>query len=542
MANIGSYDYIVVGAGSAGCVMANRLSASGKHNVLVLEAGKRRNFWTQFPISFALLLDDPVANWRFRSEPEAGTANRAIPVPRGKVVGGSSAINGLVYVRGQPLDYDTWAQQGNRGWNFDTVKGYFRKLEDFEGGDDGIRGAGGPIHVSECKDESPLYDAWIAAGAEIGLPHNPDYNGVSQEGICKTQTTIRNGKRASAAAGYLNPALKRPNLRLEVEVLVERVLLEGKRAVGVEYSANGQRMRALAGREVILCAGSIKSPQLLELSGIGQAARLRELGIGVNHDLWGVGESLRDHIAPRMKWRVTQQNVTYNGKVNGLGLGWQMLRYAFNRRGFLGMPSAPMLAFMRSREDMESPDIQLHLVPFRYDNPNKRRLGPEPGMIATVYQCRPDSMGHIHAKSADPNDDPAITFNFLDAETDQRVLLDGVQRTRDLMNAAAMDAYRGVEEAPGEEIQGDGAMLEWIRRTAETTYHPTGTCRMGTPDRNVVDERLRVHGIAGLRVADASIMPTLVSGNTNAACLMIGEKAADMVLEDAARGEAGQTL
>jgi choline dehydrogenase len=211
-----------------------------------------------------------------------------------------------------------------------------------------------------------------------------------------------------------------------------------------------------------------------------------------------------------------------------------MLRYAFNRSGFLGMPSAPMLAFLRSREDLESPDIQIHLVPFRYDDPNKRRLGPEPGMIATVYQCRPDSMGHIHAKTADPNDYPAITFNFLDAETDQRVLLDGVQRTRDLMNAAAMDAYRGVEEAPGEEIQGDGAMLEWIRRTAETTYHPTGTCRMGTPDRNVVDERLRVHGIAGLRVADASIMPTLVSGNTNAACLMIGEKAADMVLEDAA--------
>jgi choline dehydrogenase len=292
-------------------------------------------------------------------------------------------------------------------------------------------------------------------------------------------------------------------------------------------------MTARAGREVILCAGAIKSPQVLELSGIGQADRLRDLGIEVHHDLWGVGESLRDHIAPRMKWKVTQQNVTFNGKVNGLGLGWQMLRYAFTRRGFLGMPSAPMLAFMRTREEMESPDIQLHLVPFRYDDPNKRRLGKEPGMIATIYQCRPESMGHIHAKSADPNDHPAINFNFLDAELDRRCILDGAQKVRDLMNASALDAYRGVEEAPGEHIQGDDAMLDWIRRTAETTYHPTGTCRMGPADRNVVDERLRVHGIAGLRVADASIMPTLISGNTNAACLMIGEKASDMTLEDA---------
>ncbi|MDA1099710.1 MAG: GMC family oxidoreductase N-terminal domain-containing protein [Proteobacteria bacterium] len=528
------YDYIIVGAGSAGCVLANRLTANGRHKVLVLEAGKRSNIWTSFPISFGLLIDNPAANWRFRSEPEENTANRAIAVPRGKVLGGSSAINGLVYVRGQPLDYDTWAQQGNRGWDFDSVQHYFRKLEDFERGDDGVRGAGGPIHVSECPDESPLYDAWFAAGAEVGLPRNQDYNGASQEGMCKTQTTIRNGKRASAAAGYLKPAMTRANLTVETEVLVERLLLEGKRTVGVAYRANGQTIEARAGREVILCAGSIKSPQLLELSGIGQAERLRGHGIEVRHDLAGVGESLRDHIAPRLKWRVTQPKVTYNDRASGLGLGWQILRYALTRKGFLSLPSAPMLAFMRTRPEMESPDVQLHLVPYWYTDPNARRLGPEPGMIATVYQMRPESLGSIHIKSTDPNVDPAINFNFLSTELDRRCLLDGTHWTRDLMNTQAMNAFRGVEEAPGAAIQGDDATLDWIRRTAETTYHPTGTCRMGPDDRGVVDERLRVRGMVGLRVADGSIMPTLVSGNTNAACLMIGEKAADMVLEDAA--------
>jgi choline dehydrogenase len=528
------YDYIIVGAGSAGCVLANRLTANGRHKVLVLEAGKRSNIWTSFPISFGLLIDNPAANWRFRSEPEENTANRPIAVPRGKLLGGSSAINGLVYVRGQPLDYDTWAQQGNRGWDFENVQNYFRRLEDFERGDDGVRGAGGPIHVSECPDESPIYDAWFAAGAELGLPRNHDYNGASQEGMCKTQTTIKNGQRAGAAGGYLKSAMARANLTVQTEVLVERVLLEGKRAVGVAYSTNGVTMEAKAGREVILCAGSIKSPQLLELSGIGQGERLRGHGIEVHHELNGVGESLRDHIAPRLKWRVTQPKVTYNDRASGIGLGFQILRYALTRRGFLSLPSAPMLAFMRTRPEMESPDIQLHLVPYWYTDPNARRLGPEPGMIATVYQLRPESTGSIHIKSTNPADDPAINFNFLSSELDRRCLLDGTQWTRDLMNTAAMDAFRGVEEAPGEAIQGDDDTLAWIRQTAETTYHPTGTCRMGPDERGVVDERLRVHGMAGLRVADGSIMPTLVSGNTNAACLMIGEKAADMVLEDAA--------
>ena len=528
------YDYIIVGAGSAGCVLADRLSANGRHKVLVLEAGKRGNFWTSFPVSFGLLIDNPAANWRFRSEPEANTANRAIPVPRGKLLGGSSAINGLVYVRGQRLDYDTWAQQGNRGWDFDNVQNYFRKLEDFERGDDGIRGAGGPIHVSECPDESPIYDAWYAAGAEMGLPRNDDYNGASQEGMCKTQTTIKNGQRASAAAGYLKPAMNRANLRVETEVVVERVLLEGKRAVGVAYSAHGQTMEARAGREVILCAGAIKSPQILELSGIGQGERLRGHGIEVRHELDGVGESLRDHIAPRLKWRVTQPKVTYNDRASGIGLGFQIMRYFLTRKGFLSLPSAPMLAFMRTRPELESPDVQLHLVPYWYTDPNARRLGPEPGMIATVYQCRPESTGSIHIKSINPNEDPAINFNFLSTELDRRVLLDGTHWTRDLMNTQAMKAFTGVEEAPGKDIQGDDAVLDWIRQTAETTYHPTGTCRMGPDDRGVVDERLTVRGLQGLRVADASIMPTLISGNTNAACLMIGEKAADMVLEDAA--------
>ncbi|MDP6814934.1 MAG: GMC oxidoreductase, partial [Alphaproteobacteria bacterium] len=346
--------------------------------------------------------------------------------------------------------------------------------------------------------------------------------------------TIRDGQRASAAVGYLKPAMRRGNLKVEVETLVERVLLEDGRAVGVAYRVGGQPREARARGEVILSAGSINSPQILELSGVGQPELLQSLGVEVRHPLAGVGENLRDHIAPRLKWRVTKPGVTYNDRAAGWRIGWQVLRYAVNRSGFLSLPSAPMLTFFRTRDELESPDIQLHIVPYYFSDPNARRLYKEPGMIVTVYQCRPESTGSIHSKSADPAEPPAIRFNFLSEELDRRCLLDGVHLSRKIIESPAMDGFRGVELAPGEEVQGDEAVLAWVRETAETTFHPTGTCRMGQDDRAVVDERLRVRGVTGLRVADGSIMPTLVSGNTNAACLMIGEKAAAMVLEDAA--------
>ena len=527
-----TYDYIIVGVGSAGSVLANRLTEDGRSRVLLLEAGPASHPYTSLPISFGLLIANPAANWCYRSEPEEGTANREIPVPRGKVLGGSSAINGLVFVRGQPLDYDTWAQFGNRGWSFDDVLPLFQRMENFEHGADDLRSQGGPLNVVEAYDQSPLYDAIYAAGEELGHPRNPDYNGASQEGICKTQTTIRNGRRMSTAVTYLKPARSRPNLRIVTGALVHRVLLEGTKCVGVEYDAGGQRVQAKAGAEVIVSCGGVASPQLLELSGIGRPDVLGEHGIEVRHALQGVGENLRDHINARLMWRVTEPGLSYNDKARGLGLVWQVLRYATTRRGFLSLPSAPMLAFLKTRPELETPDVQFHICPFAVKDPTRRLLQPYPAITITCYQLRPESLGSIHVKSADPKQHPAIRFNFLGDPIDQRTMIDGFRMVRGLANASAMDGYRGEEMSPGPGIESDDEILDWIRGNSETAYHPIGTCRMGSGDEAVVDERLRVHGLEGLRVADASIMPTMVSGNTNAAAIMIGEKAADMIRAD----------
>jgi choline dehydrogenase len=524
------FDYIIVGAGSAGCVLANRLTADGKHNVLLLEAGRASHPVSRIPISYGLLINNPSANWLYQSEPEPGTKNRNIPVPRGKLLGGSSAINGLVYVRGQRLDYDTWAQLGNRGWSYDDVLPYFRKLERYEGGTSGGRGGGGPVRVSEAPDKSPLYDALFAAGEQCGLQRNADYNLEDQEGMVKTQTTISRGRRQSTAYAYLKPARARRNLQIETNALASRILIEGKRATGVVWRQGGQERRATARREVIVAAGGVAAPQLLELSGIGQPERLKDLGIEVAHELPGVGENLRDHIAPRMKWRITQPRATYNDRARGLGLVWQVLKYGLTGTGFLNLPSAPMLAFARTRPELESPDVQIHFVPFSYNNPKERKLEDEPGMLMTVYQLRPESTGSIHLKSADPAAHPAIRFNFLSQDLDCRTLIDGMRLCRAIADAPAMAGMRGAEVAPGKDVQSDDELLDWARGAAETAFHPVGTCKMGSDAMAVVDAELRVHGIAGLRVADASIMPTLVSGNTNAAAIMIGEKASDMVL------------
>ena len=524
------FDFVIVGAGSAGCVLANRLSEGGRWRVLLIEAGPRGHWLSRIPVSFAKLIDEPAANWCFRSEPDEGSGGRSIPIPRGRLLGGSSAINGLVFVRGQRLDYDTWAQLGNRGWGYDDVLPIFRRLEHFEKGTDEWRSRGGPLRVSEVPDESPLYDALFRAGAEAGLPRNPDYNAASQDGICKTQATISRGRRMSAAHCYLRPARGRKNLEVMTGALATGLVIDARRCLGVRYLRNGREEEARAEREVVLCGGSINSPQLLELSGIGRPEVLREHGIEVVHVLPGVGENLIDHMAPRVVWRLQPRGATYNERASGLGLVWQALRYAVTGGGFPSLPSAPVLAFLRSREGLEAPDLQVHFVPYAIRGPTDRRLLSVPGMTCVIYALRPESRGSIHIRSRDPVEAPAIRFNFLSDGLDRQVLVDGVRWARRLMATSAMDHFRDAEMKPGPAVETDDEIVEWIRATAETAFHPVGTCRMGRDPMAVVDEELRVHGIEGLRIADGSVMPTLVSGNTNAACIMIGEKASEMVL------------
>lgn len=526
-------DFVIVGAGSAGSALASRLTEDGRTTVLLLEAGAASHPLSRLPISFGLFIDHPGVNWRYSSVPEDNTANRRIPVPRGKLLGGSSAINGLVFVRGQPLDYNSWAQMGNRGWSFEDLLPIFRKMETWEGEDSELRGQGGPLRVSEVPDQNPLYDALFAAGEEIGVPLNSDYNGAAQEGICKTQTTISGGQRMSAARCYLDPAKGRDNLRIITDVMVQKILLEGKRAVGVVYRHPGGRMTVRAGREVILAAGGIASPQLLELSGIGKPDVLKAQGIDVQHQSDGVGENLRDHLNARIQWDVAASGISYNERMRGLGKMREAVRYALNRGGFLGLPSAPLLAFLKTRPELDEPDLQCHLVPYSIKSAKRREMHREPGFTTACYQLRPESLGSVHIASPHPADQPAIRFNFLSDPQDRRTMIDGFRLLRRLVHTKALDGIRGEERSPGRGVESDDEILDWIRENAETAYHPIGTCRMGPAGRRtVVDERLKVHGIEGLRVADASIMPTMVSGNTNAAAIMIGEKAADILSED----------
>jgi choline dehydrogenase len=532
--SVQTYDYIIVGAGSAGSVLANRLSADPKHKVLVLEAGRENHPWTRVPIGFAKLIENPAANWLYSSEPEPGTGNRRIPIPRGKLLGGSSAINGMVFVRGQSQDYDQWAQLGNRGWSYREVLPIFRDMESYKGeGDEEYRGRTGPLRVTENRETGPIYDALIKAAGEVGIKPTKDYNGASQDGIGMTQTTIRNGRRMSTAVCYLDPARKRPNLTIQTKALTECLLIEGTRCTGVRYSVNGQSVEARAAKEVIVSAGSINSPQLLELSGIGQAERLQALGIEVKQALKGVGENLRDHYSPRMKWTVPRAlGLTYNDKGRGLGLVLQAMKYAATQTGLLGLPASPIRAYVRTRAGLDAPDASIAWIPFLAGMNYK--LAAESGLTAIVTVLRSESTGSIHVKSKSPTTPPAVNFNFLSARLDQEITLEGIRITRRIMTAPSMKDIATDEIMPGANIESDDEMLDWVRQTAETTYHPVGTCKMGSDPMAVVDDQLRVHGIAGLRVADASIMPTLTSGNTNAPSIMIGEKASRMILAAAA--------
>ena len=526
------YDFIIIGAGSAGAVLANRLSANGRAKVLLLEAGKRSNLWTRIPIGFGRLIENPAANWCYSAEPEANTNGRRMPVPRGKLLGGSSAINGMIFVRGQALDYDTWAQLGNRGWSYREVLPFFQKMENFGGGEEEYRGRSGPLKVTEIPEVEPLYQAILDAGQQAGLPFNSDYNGASQEGISISQTTIAKGRRQSTAHCYLEPAKTRTNLKIISEALAERLLFEGSRCVGVSYLNKGTIHQARAGREVIVSAGSVKSPQLLELSGIGQASRLRNLGIEVVNDLAGVGENLRDHYAPRMRWQVGARGFTYNDKARGLGMVREAFKFFFKRTGLLGLPAAPVRAFFRTREGLETPDACIGWFPLLVAP--GYRIDDQSGITTFTHPLRSESVGSIHIASDDTTVQPEINFNFLSSPPDAEITLSGIRMTRAIMGMPALQQLQVQEIFPDPGLQGDDELMAWVKQTAETTYHPVGTCKMGSDPMAVVDERLRVRGMSGLRVADASIMPTLSSGNTNAPSIMIGEKASDMILADAA--------
>jgi choline dehydrogenase len=529
------YDYIVVGAGSAGAVLASRLSEDPRNQVLLVEAGRTGHLYSRLPVSFGLLIDNPRANWCYESDPEPNTANRKIPVPRGKVLGGSSAINGLVWVRGQTLDYDTWAQMGARGWSWQDVGPLFTRIESYENGNGANgRGTGGLLRVSEVPDQNPLYDALFKAAVAAGFKLNPDYNSEDQEGVVKTQASISRGRRMSVAHCYLKPAMRRPNLRVVTEAPTRRVLLEGRRCVGIVYERWGRSVEVRAGKEVILCAGAVATPQLLELSGIGRPEVLKQHGIEVVHAMPAVGENFRDHINVRLAWRVKDKRVSYNHRARGLGAVGQALRYVTTGGGFLSLPSAPMLAFLKTRSELATPDVQMHIVPYSIKDPRTRRLQEFPSMAVSCYQLRPESLGSIHIRSADPDAHPAIRFNFLADPIDQRAMVDGFRIVRRIVEAKPMDPLRGEEFSPGPGVKTDEQILDFIRGNAHTAYHPIGTCRMGPAGpKTVVDERLKVHGLEGLRIADASIFPTMPSGNTNAPCIMVGEKAADLIRQAA---------
>ena len=528
---INNYDYIIVGAGSAGCAVANRLSENHQNNVLLIEAGRASHPVTRLPASFALLIDNPLANWRYRSEPEESTGNREIPVPRGKLLGGSSAINGLVYVRGNKLDYDTWAQMGNTGWSYDDVLPFFKKMENYQGELSEIRGGDGPLKVSEVTDRNPIYDGLFKAAEENKIPVNKDYNGDDQEGISYTQTTIYKGERMSAKIAYLSPIKSRKNLTIVTDSLVTRLLFEGKQCVGAEVKNKNKKIEFSAAKEVILCGGAINSPQVLELSGIGDRSILESKGIELIHELKGVGENLRDHLAPRLVYNITKPGIAYNDKARGVNLIKQVFKYVFQRDGFLTLPSAPVIGFFKTRKELAAPDIQVHFIPYKVVlKDGKRTLGKEPGITCTVNQNLPESKGSIHIKSNDPEEFPSIKYNFLSSQLDKDTLVAGVKFIRNLMKTEPMKEFVNDEIQPGFEISTDDDILEFIKNKAETVYHPSGTCKMGFDQNAVVDKNLKVHGIKGLRVADASIMPTLVSGNTNAVCMMIGERCADFII------------
>ncbi|HVY86757.1 MAG TPA: choline dehydrogenase [Caulobacterales bacterium] len=533
MRDLGRFDYIIVGAGSAGCVLANRLSESGRRKVLLLEAGGQDlNPWIHVPLGYGKLFRDRSVNWMFETEPQAELNQRRILQPRGKVLGGSSSINGLVYMRGQREDYDQWRQMGAAGWGYDDVLPFFRKAERQCRGADAYHGADGPLPVSDQSEPHPLCDAFIAAAEEAGHPRNDDFNGRTQEGAGYYQTTSRGGMRVSAAVAYLNPAKRRHNLMIATEAHATGVVFDGRRARGVNWRRGGEQFTAHADGEIILSAGAIGTPHLLQLSGVGAAELLRSRGIAPLHDIPGVGENLQDHLQVRLVYQCTRP-ITFNDDLKNpfrtLLVG---LRYAFERKGPLTVSAGYAGGFFRTDPRLASPDIQVHFINF-----STTKMGDAlhrfSGFTASSCQLRPSSRGYVRLKSPDPFEAPAIDPNYLGTEFDRLTTVAGVKLLRAIMHGDAMRTFVKAEREPGPAIATDADILAYCRQTGSSLYHPTCTTRMGQDADAVVDARLRVRGLDGLRVVDGSVMPFVISGNTHAAIVMIGEKAAHMIIEDA---------
>ncbi|MEA2782315.1 MAG: choline dehydrogenase [Rhodospirillaceae bacterium] len=533
------YDYIIVGAGSAGCVLANRLTESGRNRVLLLEAGPSdRRFWVQVPIGYGKTFYDGRVNWMYRTEPMPGLGGRINYYPRGKVLGGSSSINAMVYSRGQAGDFDDWEAMGNPGWGWKDVLPIYKRMEDHELGAGPFHGAGGPLHVTEIsRAVHPLSHVFVKAGREAGLALNPDLNGSTIEGVGLYQLTTRNGFRMSAARAYLWPVRKRANLRIATDALATRILFEGKRAVGIAYRRRGQTVLARAGREVILSGGSINSPQLLQLSGVGPADVLRSCGVEIHHESPAVGGNLQDHLCYDYLYRSKVPSLNddlypWRGKLRA------GLQYILTRKGPLALSVNQGGGFFRSRPDLTRPNIQLYFSPLTHEwtPPGTRPLmspDPFPAFTTSVSPCRPSSRGHLQIKSSDPSDAPVIHPNYLSTNHDVEELLAGARFLRRLAQTPSMASVIGEELKPGPAAQSDAELIADIRERCYSVFHPVSTCRMGlNPAEAVVDHRLKVHGLSGLRVIDASIFPTVTSGNTNAPAIMVGEKGADLVLQD----------